>query len=275
MSDTPPPESRAITAGLTDYLTSVWNYRHMIKHFAASDLRNRFRGSYFGALWLLINPLIYSAIFVVVFGAIFGQPVADYAPYVLSGVVLWEFISNIIGQSTQSILAAEGYLKQKRIPLLAFCLRTLVYHFVCLLIGISAAIIVAMIFAKDFSLPKLVWLIPALALLLFFCAPLGIISAVANTRFRDYSVAITHLLTVLYYTSPIFIIRKEFERPQLLIFSNWNPITALCDVFRAPLLYGQVPSIQPVWTVFLWSALFWIIAIFMLKRSERNMIFYF
>lgn len=257
------------------YLKSVYAFRHLIAHLARADLRNRFRRSYLGVLWLLLNPLVYTCIFVVIFGTIFNLSVREYAPYVLSGIVLWEFISNVVGQSTQSILSAEGYLRQKRIPLFAFCLRTLIYHFVCFLAGLAAVLLVVGIARPGLSLTALPWLLPAIVLLVIFAAPIGVISAVAHTRFRDYQVVIGHVLMVCYYMSPIFIVRKEFDRPGLKIISNFNPITALCDLFRDPLLYAQTPELRDMIVVLAWAAVFWVLAVTVLKRTERDMIFHF
>ncbi|MCV9937007.1 ABC transporter permease [Boseaceae bacterium BT-24-1] len=272
---TQPTGFEPVKPTLMTYLKSVYAFRHLIAHLARADLRNRFRRSYLGVLWLLVNPLVYTCIFVIIFGAIFNISVREYAPYVLSGIVLWEFISNVVGQSTQSILSAEGYLRQKRIPLFAFCLRTLIYHFVCLLAGLAAVLVVVTIARPGLPLMTLPWLLPAMVLLVVFAAPIGVISAVAHTRFRDYQVVVGHLLMIGYYISPVFIIRKEFDRPGLRVISDFNPITSICDLFRDPLLYGRVPELQDMIVVLAWAAVFWAIAIFALKRTEPDMIFHF
>ncbi len=263
------------SGSLADYLSAVWRYRHLILHLARSDLRARFRGSYLGAVWLVVNPLIFTAIFTVIFGTIFGIPVREYAPYVLVGIVLWDFISSIASASTTSILAAEGYLKQSRIPLLAFCLRTLIFFMVCFLFGSLTMFVVAAIANPAINAVMWLWFVPATVLAVYFAAPLGIISAVTNTRFRDYQQGIAHMLMVLYYLSPIFIVRKEFERPELKVFSDYNPITSLCDLFRDPVLYGLTPSMHDAVVVLVWGLALWLIAAIALSRTERDMIFYF
>jgi lipopolysaccharide transport system permease protein len=272
---THPVGSSPAQPALMAYLQSVYDFRHLIGHLARADLRNRFRRSYLGVLWLLMNPLIYTCIFVLIFGTIFNLSIREYAPYVLSGIVLWEFISNVVGQSTQSILSAEGYLKQKRIPLLAFCLRTLIYHLVILAAGLGAVLIVVAIARPGLSITMLPWLLLAIALMVVFAAPLGVISAVAHTRFRDYQVVVGHVLMICYYLSPIFIIRKEFDRPGLRLVSDYNPITSICDLVRDPLLYARTPDPRDMLVVLVWAAVFWTIAVIVLKRTERDMIFHF
>jgi len=266
---------RHVLGEVGHYLSECWRYRHLMLHLANSDLRTRFRGSYIGAVWLLINPLILTAILTIVFGSIFGQPLGEYAPYVLLGVVLWEFIAGAIGGSTQSIINAEGHLKQSRIPLVIFPLRTLLFLLFCFIISSVSVFAVAGSTAEKFSLITLPWFLPATVLVAFFCAPLAILSSIANMRYRDYQNVITHLITVLYFLSPIFIARKDFERPGLKEFSAYNPITQLCDIFRDPILYGTVPSSHAVLIVLAWSLALWVLAVAVLTHSEPDTIYYF
>jgi lipopolysaccharide transport system permease protein len=263
-------------AALAHYLRDAWRYRYLAQHLAGADLRARFRGSYVGGIWLLLNPLIFTAIFSLVFGVIFGQPLKDYAPYVLMGVVVWELVAGIVSMSTQSILSAEGYLKQARIPQIIFCLRTAGYLTICFLNAFLAVLIVNMILVDGFNpLLAVFWLSALLPVALVFLVPIGVIGAVANTRFRDYQQLIGHVIMVLYYVSPVFIPRKEFERPQLQFFTDMNPLTSLLDLFRDTILYGGLPSWHDVLLVLLFAAIFWIIAIIALAKTERNTIFYF
>jgi lipopolysaccharide transport system permease protein len=261
---------------LTLYLRDAWRYRYLAQHLAGADLRARFRGSYVGGIWLLLNPLIFTAIFALVFGVIFGQPLKDYAPYVLLGVVLWELIAGVISMSTQSILSAEGYLKQARIPHIVFCLRTVGYLTVCFLNAFIAVLVVGFALVDGFNpFMALLWLVVLLPVALAFLIPLGVIGAVANTRYRDYQQAIGHLIMALYYVSPVFIPRKEFERPQLQAFTNMNPMTSLLDMFRDTILAGGLPSGHDVMLVLSWAVVLWGIAIIALVKTERDTIFYF
>lgn len=265
----------AALAALRGYLVECWRYRHLMVHLARSDLRSRFRGSYLGVLWLLVNPLIMTAVFALVFGTIFNVPLGDYIPYVLLGIVLWEFIAGVVGGSTASVLVAEGYLKQARIPLLVFCLRTLLFLLICFLPAFLSVIIVAAAMAPKFEAATVLWFIPATILTCYLLAPLGIISAVASMRYRDYPNVINHVLTILYFVSPIFIVRKELERPFLKTFSAYNPITALCDIFREPVLYGSAPPLDSVTVVLASGAVLWVLAAAALWRGEPEMIHYF
>jgi lipopolysaccharide transport system permease protein len=75
-----------------DYLRRIWLLRHFWFSLVANDIRSRYRRSILGVGWSLLRPLGMTAIFCVVFGTLFNQNIATYAPYVLIGMTTWQFL---------------------------------------------------------------------------------------------------------------------------------------------------------------------------------------
>ena len=74
------------------YFGGVWAARHFWIHLAMSDLRSRWRRSFFGILWTLIQPLGMTLLISFVFSNMFHTSIREYAPYMLSGIVVWDFV---------------------------------------------------------------------------------------------------------------------------------------------------------------------------------------
>src|SRR5262245_26606545 len=95
------------------YVLDLIIYRHFALNLVGSDLRSRFRRSYFGILWAVAQPLGFALIIAWVWGSLFNQTsVLDYAIYVFSGFIVWDYFSAVMNVSQDSLTMSEGYLKQ-------------------------------------------------------------------------------------------------------------------------------------------------------------------
>jgi lipopolysaccharide transport system permease protein len=72
------------------YAAGIWSSRHFWWHLARSDLRSRWRRSFLGILWSLLQPLGMALLLAVVFSRLFKTDITGYAPYILSGIIVWD-----------------------------------------------------------------------------------------------------------------------------------------------------------------------------------------
>src|SRR5260370_37810360 len=84
-----------IPHGMYDYFRAVWRCRYFWLSLVRVDLRSRYRGSIIGMGWSLLNPIAMTAILCVVFSTILKQDLAEYAPYVMTGLTFWQFVVNV------------------------------------------------------------------------------------------------------------------------------------------------------------------------------------
>lgn len=257
------------------YLSEIYRYRYFWVHLALSDLRARFRRSYFGVLWVILQPLLLTLIIATILKYAFHQDMASYSIYIFSGLLAWEFISGCVNAGAMCFLSAEGYVKQVRLPMAIYPLKAALY---CLIIFCTAFLgFAAYTFIVQPEVISWYWLyiLPFLILLFIFGLPLAIISAVINVKFRDFQQFIGLILQIVWYTSPIFLPREIFNQPLLRDFTAINPIAALMDLLRRPLLDAMAPTISGYALVLVWTIGLWIIAGFMLKNNERRIVFYY
>ena len=249
-------------------------YRHLLFHLVASDLRSRYRRTYLGILWAVIWPMLFSFIFSFLAVNIFDVPLSSYIAYVVTGFVIWDFIAGSINGGTVSFQAAEGYLRQVRLPLILFPLRTVTFLAANFMFGtIAAAVVIAVTTPQSITWTWIFWPF-SLVMTYILALPLATISAIANLKYRDYSHAISLVVFLMWYLSPALIAREVYEKENLKLFTDLNPFASLIDIFRDPMLNGLPPSQHDVLLVLAYAAVLWWASLTLLSVERKRLIFY-
>lgn len=256
------------------YMANVWKARHFWWHLSMSDLRGRFRRSSLGILWAVIQPLALTLLLSFVFSNLLNESISTYAPYILSGVIIWEYISfTVIGGST-AFIQADAYIKQTKNPLAIYTLRNTVSGLVVLsLASTSLFAWVLIMYPENVSIS---WIaIPTLLPILVIMAwPLATIAGYLGARFRDLPNALALCLQAAWFVSPVYFKESMFREGGLNALVDYNPIYHVMQILRAPVLHGHWPTA----TNYAWclgvSFFLILLAVAIGARSEKRVIFY-
>ncbi len=256
------------------YVRNIWESRHFWTHLAFSDIRTKYRRSLLGLAWALIQPLSLTLLLAFIMGNFFHSPINDYAPFIFSGLIFWEFITASAVHGCMSFINAEGYIKQFRHPLIIYTLRNVIPNMINLLCAFAGLVVWVLCWKPSHF--GVSWLSFALSfpLVFFFAWPICSITAFIGVRFRDFAQLILIGLQIVYYVSPIFFMPKLFIEAHLGFLVEYNPIYHLLNLFRLPLLEGTWPAFSDYTYVVLTSLLLWLIAWSMVRRHENKVIFY-
>jgi lipopolysaccharide transport system permease protein len=257
------------------YLSDLFLYRHLAWNLVGSDLRARFRRSQIGVLWAVIQPLAFSLTIALVWGSLFqSESYWDYAVYVFSGMIIWEYFASVVNVSQDALINAEGYLKQTRVPFFIFQIRTPLTSMVIFLLGMAGLALLVICLQKLPPLGEHLLLIPVFpVVLLLFGIPLGTIMSIAATHFRDIKYISQILIQALFFVSPVMLGREILERPELTVLNYVNPMAPLINLFRAPIIDGQFWNQTEAVTLVVWIVGLWGIAILMAVRAGRRLVF--
>lgn len=257
------------------YLQRIWTTRYFWWHLAFSDIRARFRRSYLGIVWAVLNPLLMTAILTLVMCFIFKSQPISYAPYVYSGLIIWSVITDSGNNGCDAFLKSESYIKQFKHPIMIYSIRTVIVTLTYMLFAFIGLILWMAIKHPFHILVMLVWIVPAVASLAFVALPISIICAVTNAQFRDFSQLLMLLFQVIWYVSPIFISAQTLmQSKHLYVLVTYNPVYHLLELFRAPVLFGQAPTDVDFLYVLCTGIIFWLWAIRLLNRNENTLIHY-
>lgn len=266
-------------SNFAENLGELWRYRHLCFYLANADLESRFRRSSLGILWAMVHPLAFAMLYAVMLASLFQQDFRAFSIYVFSGIVLWDAISAFINAGANSLINASGYVKQSAIPLLIFPIRTcLTIMSILALSFLSFSIYtfaVSGLFGHSIYFGVLwVWAIPVALLLFVVGIPIATITALLNVKFRDTQQILVIATQALWFSSPIFIAREVFETPHLRYWEMVNPVVAVTDLFRDPVIHGIMPSLNDWIVIGIWSLALWVIAGTMLVLFGRRIVFY-
>jgi lipopolysaccharide transport system permease protein len=257
-------------------LQGLYKSRFFLEHLVKWDIKFKFRRSVLGFLWTIIQPLLLTLIIATVFSIAFHQPMKSYAPYILSGILVWDVIQGSIVNNSGSIIAAETYIRQVYNPVIIYPLRYSIVTMVSFLIASSSFVIWILILCPQnllagfISLPF--FLICAFLLLWSFST----ISSHINLRFRDYPYVMALVMQIFWYFSPVFFKRNQFDNNiYLKTLFEINPVSQILDLFRTPFFNGVFASAGTYVYVALFSVICAVIAYTVNRKYEDTVIYYF
>jgi len=241
---------------------------------ALSDLRGRWRRSFLGVAWSVVQPLGMTMLLAVVFGRLFKQNIGEYAPYILSGMITWEFFTTTLTGGALSFVQADAYIKQCRHPLAIYTLRTTLTNILVLMmasIGLIGWVLIVMPQNFGWSWCAALLIFPVASLVAW---PLATCLAYIGARFRDLPHGLGLIMQAMWFVSPIYFDAKFFRDGGLEALVDYNPIYHLLEIVRAPLLRGEWPTSANYAVCGLTIAISFALAVLVGRRSERKVIFY-
>ena len=259
---------------MREYFAGIWAIRYFWVHLALSDLRARWRRSFFGVLWSMLQPLGTAVILAVVLSRLFHTDIRSYAPYIISGMIVWEFVMAVATGGALSFVQADAYIKYYKHPLAIYSLRTVLTNLAVLGMASVPMFLWALIVQPQHF--GIAWisalsLYPVLAMIGW---PLVTLLSYVGTRFRDLPNVMALVLQAVWFISPVYFEPSLFRNAGMSFLVEWNPLYHLLRIVRAPLLDGQWPSVVDyefclgLFLVFTCSA--WLVG----RKAERSMIFY-
>lgn len=260
---------------MKNYINRIYETRYFWTHLAKAELKYKFRRSKLGILWTFLNPLLLTALMTIVFGTVFNMSYTDYAPYILSGLIIWDLLSASVIGGGSSILGAEAYIRQCNHPVIIYPLKSAIVNTFSFLLAMNALSIWILFVAPENILLGVIT-IPLTGLLYFFLSwGIVIIASIINTKFRDYPQIMALIMQALWYISPVFFRGGMFmSNKHLEVLFNINPITHILNLVREPFLNGRLPSVMNYGFTIILILIVWGIAILKIRKEEKDIIFY-
>jgi lipopolysaccharide transport system permease protein len=222
----------------------LYNYRWLLYELVLRDLRLRYRGSALGFAWTLLNPLLFMAIYTLVFSVYLRIPIAHYPLFLLSGLIPWTWFAAAVQQGTTAILDGRHYVGKTTFPtevLLAVPVFANAVNFVLslpvlLLLSVAFKVHVA---AAVLALPVLFIIQTAITFALVQ------LLATFNVFYRDLQQLVLYAVTALFYLTPIFYtVAQVPERFKFML--GWNPFAALIVSYQDIFYYGVFPTASDI-----------------------------
>jgi len=232
---------RAIPKAFAMPVASLWSNRKLIRSMVQRDILARYRGSFGGALWAFLTPLLLMATYFFVFGVVLktrfsaDSSTSGYVFYFLAGMLPWLAFSESVGRSPTVILEYRTFVKKLVFPLDTLPMNLVLSGLVTEAFGI-AIFIAGLFIARDGVPASILWLPLLLVPQVLLTVGVSWILAATGVFVRDLGQVIGFLLTLWFFLTPIC----YEERPDLP-FLQLNPIFILVRGYRAVLLQDVSP----------------------------------
>ncbi len=226
-------------------LRAIFKYRYLIVQLVRRDILTRYKRSSLGVAWTMLNPLGTMLILTIVFSQAFGGGREGYAAYVLSGLIAWNFFAQSTNAATLHLVWGGSLLKKIYIPRTSFAVSSTGTGLINLLLSLIPLVIVMLIIQVPIRWTIILLPIPILFLTMFALG-IGLLVSTMAIYYADIAEMYQIFLTAWMYLSPVI------WPPEILpeIYRFWitklNPMFYLIELFRTPIIYGQVPDINLV-----------------------------
>ena len=225
----------------------------------SQDIKQRYKRSALGPLWLTISMALMITAMGFVFGRLFNTPLYDFFPYLAAGIIIWGFISSVLSEGCMSFIESEDIIKQVPLPYFTFILRLIWRNLLILSHNIVILPFVLWAVGRNFHIEAFL-AVPGLMLLLINLMWVVLILATFCARYRDMPQIIQSVLLVIFYVTPVMWMRQTLPGDAGKLLIEWNPLFHLIDIVRAPLL-GDMPSLLSWWVAILMALIGWVVAI--------------
>ncbi|MER8810194.1 ABC transporter permease [Mesorhizobium australicum] len=236
------------------------------------DVKRRYRRSFIGPLWILLNLGMYVGAIGFVYGVMFGQDLRSFLPYLMLGFVVWGLISASVVDAGTVFINAEGYIKQFSYPKQIYILRALVSTSINFAMGLLAVASVQLLLGT-FDIYG--WILSIPGVIMLYVALLGqtTIFSYLGVAFRDLTHALSGVLQIVFYLTPIVFPVSVLNDHGLWFIYIANPLYHLIEIIRYPILSGRPAPIYTYEFVVGYIVILYCIAWYVASRLDKKVVF--
>jgi teichoic acid transport system permease protein len=225
--------------GLLSYVGQLWNRRHFALELARSRFRSENEADRLGVAWIVLRPLINAAVYGTVFGFILvskSRP-ADYLPYLVTGIFVFQYFTGCLSDGARSIVANMGLVTTLHFPRAVLPI-SVVYQQLLGLIWMIVTLCVIVVANGDPVRVSWLEIIPAVLLFSLFNLGVAFVAARITIHLRDIAQLIPFVTRMFFYLSGVFTSMQSLlhGHPKMLAVAEANPIYVFITLTRVALL---------------------------------------
>lgn len=253
-----------------NYWKDLWRFRELFYILSWRDIKVRYKQTVLGAAWSIIRPLLTTIVFTIVFNKIAKLQNPGNAPYALMvfvGMLPWQFFSNALSESSNSLIGNANLITKVYFPRMIIPASSVITSLVDF--AISFVILIAMIFWYQFVPSWHIVFLPVFILIAFFCAfGVGLYLTAVNVKYRDFRYIIPFIIQFGLYITPVGFSSTVIGEKWKFLYSL-NPMVGVIDGFRWCIL-GDDMSLSSLMISLTTTLLFLILGLFYFRKMEKT-----
>ena len=233
-------DSQLLPQPAVNELIELWRYRDLLQLLVANRIKTRYKRSVLGVVWTLLNPLLNTLVLTIAFSQLFRFNLPNYAIYILSGLLFWNFFSQSINDAMDTLVWGSSLLKRIYVPRTIFAVAVVGNGLVNYLLALIPLGLIMLVMHQPFS-TALITLPLAILILAMFTLGLSLLVSTVAVFFVDFVYILNVLLSVWFYLTPIIyplsIIPQSFQ-PLIRL----NPLLHLLELFHTLIYNANMPD---------------------------------
>lgn len=248
----------------------LWTYRDLFGILAGRDIKLRYKQTFLGIAWVILQPLLTSGIFAIVFGVLADLPSegTPYFVFAFAGSLPWNLFSQSMQRAGSSLVAGRAMIEKVYFPRMILPIASSVAVLVDFFVGLGIMGVMLIIFQIPLTLNLLA--LPLLVLInLMIAIGVSLWISAFSVHYRDFIYALPFLISAWMYASPIAYSATLIPDKWRVLYSL-NPMVGVIDGFRWALLGQDVFPLAAILVAFVVGLIVFISGAFVFKRIERG-----
>lgn len=259
-----------VTTGVANNKGSLDRFRHYLSFCqfrAKAELKRDSTNMFLGSAWWIIEPIIYMAVFYVVFGLGLRKGGTEFVCYLLCGLVPWKWFDSTIKTASGTVVASAGLMRQVYFPkwiLPSYIVLANTYKFFI----VFALLAITLQLINTNASWIWLWSFPIISLQLLLIFGLSVLTASLIPLIPDLRYVVNYGMTLLFLVSGIFFSIDDLAEP-VRSWLTWLPSVLLIDMYRDVLLHNMAPNTVKILVLLIQSLIFTSIGVCLLHKLDR------
>lgn len=253
-------------------IRDLFRYRDLVRELVVRSLKVRYRRSTIGFLWTMLHPLVMMLVWTMLFSQVFRFQVENYLLYALSGITFWQFFTQTVTSNLHSLRGNARLLTKLPVPKTIFPVATVLsglVNFLCALVPLFG---IALVTGSHFNL-SLAFLPFGIVIAVVFTLGAGLLLAPIAVIFSDTVEVVAIVLSIMLYLTPVFYPPSIVPAHLQPVF-RLNPVAAILEVFRAPIVTGTLPATADLTIAVASSLLVFVLGAWVFSVTTRRIALY-
>lgn len=228
-------------------LRELWCFRDLVAQLVRRDILTRYKRSFLGIAWTMLNPLGMMLVWTIAFSQLFDRAgsIVGYPAYVLSGLLAWNFFAQTTTAAMVNFVWGGGLLNRIYVPRTAFAISAIGTGLVNLSLAFVPMLIVMLFVGLPIS-PSVLFTPISMVLLGLFALGVGLLLSAFAVFFPDVSEMYQIVLQAWIFLTPIMYPVEILPERVRFWLTHLNPMFYFVRLYRVPIYDGRLPTLAEI-----------------------------
>ena len=230
------------------YIDGFLKYKFLLTELVKKGIKLKYRRSYLGLVWTLIEPLLTMIVLTIVFGTLLGHDEKTFPVYVLTGRLLYSVFSSGTSGAMRAVRANSAMIKKVYVPKYLYPLSSVLFNYIIFLLSLIVLAVVALVLGVYPTVYLLQAFVPLFNLLILILG-IGMFLGTYSVFFRDLEYLWKVALMLIMYMCAIFYKAEKILASNYAFVLKYNPMFCIIDNFRSA-VFGSPMNMRYMWYSF-------------------------